>query len=121
LQYYLIHYRPQLLNERYGGAQPNISQTIVKNLQVPLPPLPEQKKIATILSKIQQAIEVQEEIIERTKELKKALMAKLFTEGLYGEELKETEIGLMPKSWEVIELRRVVTRKVTDGTHVTPT
>jgi type I restriction enzyme S subunit len=31
-------------------------------------------------------------------------MHKLFTEGTRGEEQKETEIGLMPKSWEVINL-----------------
>ena len=73
-------------------------------LRIPVPPLPEQKKIAHILSTVQQAIEAQEKIIQTTTELKKALMQKLFTEGTRGEPQKETEIGLIPESWEVVEL-----------------
>ncbi len=91
-----------------GVNHPRTSWHALQKFSFGLPPLPEQCTIAAILSKIQQAIETQEKIIERTKELKKSLMAKLFTEGLHGEELKETEIGLMPKSWEVVELRDVI-------------
>ncbi len=87
-----------------GVSVPTLNRNFVHLALLPLPPLPEQRTIAAILSKIQQAIEVQEKIIERTKELKKSLMAKLFTEGLHGEELKETEIGLMPKSWEIVSV-----------------
>ena len=66
--------------------------------------LPEQKKIAHILSTIQRAIEAQERITQTTTELKKALMHKLFTEGLRGEPQKLTEIGPVPESWEVVPL-----------------
>ena len=67
-------------------------------------PLPEQKKIAHILSTVQRAIEVQERIIQTTTELKKVLMHKLFTEGLRHEPQKQTEIGPVPVSWEVVEI-----------------
>jgi type I restriction enzyme S subunit len=63
--------------------------------------LSEQKAIAHTLSTVQRAIEAQERIIQTTTVLKKALMQKLFSEGLRGEPQKETEIGLVPESWEV--------------------
>lgn len=81
--------------------------TILSERSLPLPPLPEQKKIAHILSTVQRAIEAQERIIQTTTELKKALMHKLFTEGLRNEPQKQTEIGPVPESWEVVPLSDV--------------
>ena len=49
---------------------------------------------------MQRAIEQQERLIALTTELKKALLHKLFTEGLRGEPQKQTEIGPVPESWE---------------------
>ena len=70
---------------------------------------PEQKKIAYILSTVQRAIEAQERIIQTTMELKKALMHKLFTDGLRNEPQKQTEIGLVPESWETRKLGDIAT------------
>ena len=83
----------------------NLDFTAYKDrARFPKIPLPEQKKIAHILSTVQRAIEAQERIIQTTTELKKALMHKLFTEGLRNEPQKQTEIGLVPESWEVVPL-----------------
>ncbi|MBZ0205708.1 MAG: restriction endonuclease subunit S [Flavobacteriales bacterium] len=77
------------------------------NQQLRLPPQSEQQRIAQVLSTVQQAIEQQERLIRTTTELKLALMQKLFTEGLHGEAQKETEIGLVPESWEVVALSNI--------------
>ncbi len=83
---------------------PNLSQSKLAELPMALPPLPEQKKIAHILSTVQRAIKAQERIIQTTTELKNVLMHKLFTEGLRNEPQKQTKIGLVPESWRVAEL-----------------
>jgi len=83
---------------------PNMSKSRLAELPMPKPALSEQQKIAALLSAVQRAIEQQERLIALTTELKKALMHKLFTEGTRGEPQKQTEIGPVPESWEVVPL-----------------
>ena len=90
-----------------GSTMPYIRKGDLERFPIPLPPLPEQKKIARILSTVQRAIEAQERIIQTTTELKKTLMHKLFTEGLHNEPQKQTEIGPVPESWEVVSLGQI--------------
>lgn len=94
-----------------GASVPTLDRNQFRTLQIAVPPLPEQRKIAYILSTIQKAIEQQDAIIQTTIELKKALMHKLFTEGLRGEPQKETEIGLIPESWKPTTLGKCATVK----------
>jgi type I restriction enzyme S subunit len=95
-----------------GSSYPAVTDKDILNESIPLPPLSEQRTIGGILWKIQQAIEVETNLIRVTRELKAAVMKKLFTEGLNGEPQKETEIGLVPESWhraKIGDLGRVVT------------
>lgn len=101
-------YWHQINASKGNNLKKGISGSVLKTVKLPYPPLEEQRNIAHILSKIQSAIEAQEKIIQTTTELKKALMQKLFTEGLKGEAQKETEIGLVPKSWEIKKIRELV-------------
>ena len=97
-------YWQQVDANKHANLKKGVNGSILSELLLPLPPLPEQKKIAHILSTVQRAIEAQERIIQTTTELKKALMHKLFTEGLRHEPQKQTEIGPVPESWEVVEI-----------------
>ena len=87
--------------------QASVNKDRLGALELPPFELSEQKKIAHVLSTVQRAIKAQERIIQTTTELKKALMHKLFTEGLRNEPQKQTEIGPIPKSWKVVKLGKI--------------
>ncbi len=94
---------------------PNLSRSKLAELPMVIPPISEQKKIAHILSAVQCAIEAQERIIQTTTELKKSLMQKLFAEGLRNEPQKQTEIGPVPESWEIVELGALFNKEPQNG------
>jgi len=109
---YWFWYAFEIANVYIGRSNvttiPNLSRSKLSELPIPKPEMAEQRRIAYVLSTVQSAIEQQERLIALTRELKAALMKKLFTEGLRGEKQKETEIGLVPESWEVVELGTLV-------------
>ena len=102
--------REDLIASSGKVAITNINQGMLGRVTVPLPPLPEQQKIAEVLSTVQQSKEKTDAVISATKELKKSMRRHLFTYGHVpaGETesvpLKETEIGLVPEGWEVVRL-----------------
>ena len=79
---------------------PNLSRGRLAALSVPKPVLSEQQAISAMLGKVRGAIRVQDRSVVAAEELKRAAMQTLFTRGLRGEAQKETEIGLVPESWE---------------------
>ena len=120
------------LGEKQKGTNyPSVREDEILEFEVAVPENNEiQQKIVKILDTIQEAVEVQEKIIEKTKELKKALMNLLFHYGLSGLRIKElaglrvdeltsseikklglklkkTEIGEIPEHWEVVRLGEV--------------
>jgi type I restriction enzyme S subunit len=82
-----------------GSTMVHVTGKEFKNSEFLLPTRPEQRKIACVLGLVQQAMEQHERLLALTAELKKALLNQCFTRGLRHELQKQTELGLMPKSW----------------------
>ncbi|MEM3333727.1 MAG: restriction endonuclease subunit S [Thermoplasmata archaeon] len=109
--FYFMKTKFELFNSKTTGSTiPHVSKSLYENLLIPFPPLREQKKIAAVLSAVQEAREKTEAVIQATKELKKSMMKHLFTYGpvppsdVDSVPLKETEIGMVPEGWEVVQL-----------------
>ncbi|HET7921209.1 MAG TPA: restriction endonuclease subunit S, partial [Gammaproteobacteria bacterium] len=83
-------------NNLKGG----VNAPVLLGAPINLPPKPEQQKSAAVLWKLQRAIATQDKQLKATADLKASAMQRLFTHGLRGEPLKDTEIGPMPKSWK---------------------
>ncbi|WP_235338424.1 restriction endonuclease subunit S [Paenibacillus wulumuqiensis] len=77
------------------------------DIKLNIPPLKEQKKIADILTSVDEAIEKTEAIIKQTESVKKALMQQLLTKGIGHTKFKQTEIGEIPEEWEIQSLRNI--------------
>jgi type I restriction enzyme, S subunit len=74
--------------------------SILKEKIISLPPPDEQNGIAIILRQVERYIDLQQQQLSSAEQLKRAAMRELFTCGLRGEAQKETEIGLVPDSWD---------------------
>jgi len=110
LTYYLLSpwvQKRHFMGLKVRSAQPHLNSSQLEETPIPLPPLPEQKKIAEILSTVDQAIEKVGEAIEKTRKLKKGLMQELLTKGIGRKEFKDTEIGRIPREWAVSRLGEI--------------
>jgi type I restriction enzyme S subunit len=106
LQHLLTKSIESLAEESHGSTMKHIRKGVLDTFAVPIPPLPEQRKIAAILSSVDETIEKTEAVIERLDVVKKAMLEELLTRGMPGRHsrFKETEIGVVPEEWEVARL-----------------
>lgn len=70
------------------------------DFKIHLPPLPEQRRIAEILSSVDDAIAATRAVIEQTKKVKQGVLERLLTKGIGHTRFKQTEIGEIPEGWE---------------------
>jgi type I restriction enzyme S subunit len=99
--------------EKLGAHQavPMLTIVALESATVPVPPLPEQKKIAAILSSVDEAIQATRAVIGQTRQVKEGLLQNLLTRGLPGHtRFKQTEIGEIPESWDVRPVGEVCSR-----------
>ena len=99
---------------RGTSGRQRVPANVFDEFEVGVPPLPEQRKIAAILSSVDDAIEKTRAVINGVQVVKRGLMQELLARGLPGRHtrFKQTEIGEIPESWietnlgEVLELKR---------------
>jgi len=118
--FYLLKHKvePILKSQTKGTGIPHVDKKILNLLQIPLPLLPEQKKIAEILSTIDKAIEKTDALIHHYQQLKNALMQKLFTEGIGHTKFKPSPLGQIPAEWDVGSLGEIVKFRKKDNSKI---
>jgi type I restriction enzyme S subunit len=86
-------------------------------LQIPVPRAKEQRRIASVLYNVDQAIQKTEKIIEQREMVKRGLMQDIFRYGIDSngelrgtgdDSYRETKYGSVPEGWEIIPLQTVV-------------
>lgn len=93
LYYYLMSKNQELLDKREGGGQPNISQTILKALKIPLPSLSEQKAIVAKLDRAQRLIDIDKAMLAKYDQLIQSVFLEMFGDPVTN-----------PMGWEVKKL-----------------
>jgi type I restriction enzyme S subunit len=114
----------------YGSAQPNVSPSLIHGVEVPLPPLPEQRAIAHILGTLDDKIEVNWRMNQTLEAMARALFKAWFVDfepvrakmegrwqrgqslpglpahlyDLFPDRLVDSELGEIPEGWEVLQL-----------------
>ena len=83
LFYYAQSQKDDFIKKGKGGAQPNISQEIIKFHQFPLPPLAEQQRIVdrieSLFAKLDEAKEKAQAVVDSFETHKAAILHKAFT------------------------------------------
>jgi type I restriction enzyme S subunit len=90
-----------------GSGIKHLYKSFIEKIEFSIPPLPEQKKIASILTSVDEVIESTQKKIDKLQDLKKAIMNELLTKGIGHTEFKDSELGRIPKSWEVVPVEEL--------------
>jgi len=125
LFYSLKYHRADFIQLATGGAQRNLSGTLIRNFAIRVPPLVEQHAIARILSSLDDKIELNRRMNETLEAIARAIFKSWFvdfdpvrakaegqvpvgmdseTAALFPDSFEETELGMVPKGWIVGKL-----------------
>lgn len=122
-----IEFKRQMERRSNATAQAGLYLGELAKIRIPFPEIIEQKKIAEILSTLDEAIEQTEALIAKHQQIKSGLMQGLFTRGVTPdgrlrppreeapELYKESVLGWIPKEWKVKELGELFRRRAEKG------
>jgi type I restriction enzyme, S subunit len=105
---YLFHKKRDLVGQGIGGAQPNISQTILKQLAIPLPPLTTQQaivsKIEELFSEVDNGIANLKTAQIQLKTYRQSVLKWAFEGKLTNKKVKD---GELPKGWQMLKIKDI--------------
>ncbi|MDD3146048.1 MAG: restriction endonuclease subunit S [Candidatus Riflebacteria bacterium] len=117
LKHFLFSNRRKLVGQSAGGAQPNISQTILKDLHVVIPPLAEQQRIVARIEELFSSLDAGVESLKKAqaqlKTYRQAVLKWAFEGRLTNPDVKD---GELPAGWKLIKIGDCATV----GTGATP-
>ena len=109
--YELLQHRGDLTVQAHGTAQQNLNQDLIRQFSIRLPPLPQQRRIAGILSAYDDLIENNQRHIQILETMARALYREWFVEFRFPDHDKiprvASPLGDIPQSWEVKKLKDV--------------
>ena len=100
-----------MINFSAGSTVLHLNTSSVPNIPILAPPLPEQKKIAAILTSVDTVIEKTQAQIDKLKDLKTGMMQELLTKGIGHTEFKDSPVGRIPVEWDVVSFQDIATCK----------
>ncbi len=120
VEYLMQFFKKQIQTHSIGSVQDNINLGTFQRIEFTVPPLPEQKSIASILSALDDKIELNLQMNKTLEEMAMALYKHWFVDfGPFQEgEFIDSELGEIPKGWEVKKMEDIISVK--DGTHDSP-
>lgn len=112
LFWFLKSYRKDLIQASFGGAQPNISQALIKRIEVPIPFPDNKEKSLDIQNRIVQKIENAADELAEARRLHEKIVADTnrLMDAVLAEVLPDPEIGL-PERWGAIPLSALVSEE----------
>ena len=102
--------KKELDRKSNSTAQAGLYLGELGKINIIVPSINEQEKIASILLTVDEQIDNVDALIEKNKELKKGLMQTLLTKGIGHTKFKKTEIGEIPEEWEIEYLDNMAKR-----------
>jgi type I restriction enzyme S subunit len=114
-------FRSQFVRAAAGATRYGLSMEAVTSATAWLPPLPEQRRIAEILTAVDDAIDAARVVIAQTRRLKAALLHDLLTHGLPGRHGRSSPSrwwGIIPGQWTEATLGRLIIEGPQNGLYV---
>ena len=108
-------FQNQVNNLSSGTGQKETSENQILQMKISMPCFEEQKKIASILTLLDELIGSVKQQLRKIEDLNKATMNELFSKGIGHHDYKDTKIGRIPKEWEIVNLGDILTSRPSNG------